>query len=134
MACKTTWNLTLLSRVSPKSLPKETLQKFTDNDYDLALSYAMDAELLAKNGAETDLPEFHIEGETIDFTEPVKLMIKSDISTKIKVSKVFRTHLGLSNKTFDDYIERGLVRSGVGKSVDKLKLHDACELDIFPIK
>lgn len=133
-ACKTTWNLTLLSRVSPKSMSRAELQKFTDNDYALALSYAMDAELLAKNGAEAEMPEFHIQGEPFDFTEPIKLMIKSDVSTKIKVSKVLRTHLGLSHKMFDDYLERGLIKSDLGKSIDKLKLQHACELNILPIK
>jgi len=50
-ACKTTWNLTVLSRVSPLSIPPELLRGFHENDPDIALSYANDIALIKKNGA-----------------------------------------------------------------------------------
>jgi len=50
--CGATWNLTVLSRVAPRSLPPELLRGFQDNDPDLAARYASDRALLKKNGAE----------------------------------------------------------------------------------
>lgn len=130
--CKTTWNLTLLSRVNPKSIEKSMLEKFLSNDQELAHMYAMDAELLARNGAETVSPGYIVHGDVIDFIEPVKIVIKSDFATKLKLSKVIRSHLGLSNSTFESFITKGVITSASGKPVDKLKLQDKCELIITP--
>lgn len=128
--CKTTWNLTLLSRVNPKSIPKEDLQKFMDNDAAFAHAYAMDTELLARCGAETDPPDFIVAGEPVDFTEPAKLIIKSQVASKLKVSKVLRAHLGLSHKTFDSYIEKGVLSMDDGCDAKKQKLQNGCEINI----
>lgn len=130
--CKTTWNLTLLSRVNPKSIPKSTLQKFMDNDHALAHSYAMDSELLSQNGAETHSPEYTVSGEAVDFSEHVKIVIKSDFATKIKLSKVIRSHLGLSNSTFKAYIGKGLIKSPTGKPIEKMKLQVCNEVIVTP--
>jgi len=56
--CKTTWNLTIYSRVSPKSIRRDLLDQFTVNDATLALRYAMDTDLINKNGAETKAPPY----------------------------------------------------------------------------
>jgi len=50
--CKTTWNLTILKRVTPESIPPELLHGFHENDIELAERYASDAALIKRNGAE----------------------------------------------------------------------------------
>jgi len=116
--------------VNPKSIPKEDLQKFMDNDAAFAHAYAMDTELLARCGAETDPPDFIVAGEPVDFTEPAKLIIKSQVASKLKVSKVLRAHLGLSHKTFDSYIEKGVLSMDDGCDAKKQKLQNGCEITI----
>jgi len=53
--CNTTWNLTILSRIAPRSIPPELLTGFHENDPDLANRYANDAALIKRNGAELKL-------------------------------------------------------------------------------
>ena len=50
--CNTTWNLTILSRVAPRSIPFGLLSGFHENDAELAELYASDVELIRRNGAE----------------------------------------------------------------------------------
>ena len=50
--CNTTWNLTILSRVTPGAILPELLRGFHENDTDLAMTYATDKALLKRNGAE----------------------------------------------------------------------------------
>ena len=50
--CNTTWNLTVLSRVAPGTIPPEMLRGFHDNNTDLAMIYATDKTLIKRNGAE----------------------------------------------------------------------------------
>ena len=50
--CKTTWNLTVKSRVAPGAIPAELLRGFHENNTDLAMIYATDKALIKRNGAE----------------------------------------------------------------------------------
>ena len=52
MKCNTTWNLTVLSRVTAGSIPQDLLTGFHENDIKLAKHYASDIALLKRNGAE----------------------------------------------------------------------------------
>lgn len=103
-----------------------------DNDHALAHAYAMDSELLSQNGAEALSPDYTVYGEAIDFSEPVKIIIKSDFATKIKLSKVIKSHLGLSNSALEAYIGKGLIKSPMGKPVEKMKLQVCNELIVAP--
>lgn len=47
-SCKTTWNSAVYSRVNPKSLDHKLLNRFMNNDSELAQKYAMDTVLLKK--------------------------------------------------------------------------------------
>ncbi|MBM6804880.1 DUF1062 domain-containing protein, partial [Mediterraneibacter glycyrrhizinilyticus] len=55
-SCDTTWNATLYSRISPQSLNPELLEAFHRNDEMLIEQFAMNADLLHKNGFEMGLP------------------------------------------------------------------------------
>jgi hypothetical protein len=50
--CNTTWNLTVLSRVTTGSIPQDLLTGFHENDIELAKHYASDVALIKRSGAE----------------------------------------------------------------------------------
>ena len=50
--CDSTWNMTVLARVNPRSISPDVLRGFHDNDPDLALHYGLDRGLIKKNGGE----------------------------------------------------------------------------------
>jgi hypothetical protein len=50
--CNTTWNLTVLSRVTTGSVPPDLLHGFHENDSALAKRYATDMAVLKRNGVE----------------------------------------------------------------------------------
>ena len=54
--CDTTWNATLYSRISPQALAPDLLEAFYKNDQTMAEQYAMNFDLLRRNGVEVGFP------------------------------------------------------------------------------
>lgn len=121
--CKTTWNLTILSRVNPNSMDRELLERFTCNDRELARSYAMDAEFLNRNGAETEAPSYAVIGGEVDLTQETRVKIVSRYPLGIRVSKILREKLLLSKKNFDDMVQKGLIRMENGADINKCRVN-----------
>jgi len=51
--CDSTWNFSIYTRISPQAIEPELLDRFHENDLDLAVHYATDTALLKRNGAIT---------------------------------------------------------------------------------
>jgi hypothetical protein len=109
--CDSTWNMTIYSRINPKSIAPDILEGFHSNNEELVKKYAMDTELIRKNGAEVGLPNYKILGPTIDFTIPIELHIKSHHPFRLKVSALLREKLNLSQNAFEQMITNGSIRS-----------------------
>ncbi len=118
LSCDTTWNATLYSRISPQSLKPELLEAFHRNDETLVKQFAMNTELLRKNGVEIGLPPYSIIGEDFSLNEAVTLEIKSKYSVEIKVSAIIREKLHLSQKDYSQLIADKKIRS-----ISELDLH-----------
>ena len=121
-SCDTTWNATLYSRISPQSLNPELLEAFHRNDEMLIEQFAMNADLLHKNGVEMGLPSYAIIGEDFSPTEAVTLEIKSKYFVHIKVSAIIREKLHLSQKDYLQLIDNGKIRSIPDLDVHKCRL------------
>lgn len=132
--CKTTWNLPIHSRINPKSISANLLAKFTNNDAKLALQYAMDAELLKRNGAETETPPYKISGEIIDFTQDTKVQIICPHPLKVRVSKIIRQKLSLSKKAFDKLASKGFIQLKNGADLHKSKAHHNLTILFYHVK
>jgi len=128
--CDTTWNSTVYSRINPQSLSPELLEQFHTNDSKLAEQYAMDIELLRRNGAEVGLPNYRITGDDICIDNPTELHIISKYSCQLKVSTILREKLYLSQKAFGQMIACGKIRSISGLDIKKCKLHSEVVLMI----
>jgi len=121
--CDTTWKSTIYSRINPKSLNTDLLEQFHENDSVLAERYAMDVELLRRNGAEAGLPNYKIVGEEICLDAPIQLCIKSKYPSQIKVSAILRDKLSLSQKNFESMLAGGQIKSIAGLDLKKCRLH-----------
>lgn len=128
--CDSTWNSTIYSSVNPKSLNPEILEQFHTNDYNLVKQYAMNMELLHRNGAEVGIPEYKIVGQEININDLTQVHIISKYPCQLKVSTLLREKLGLSRKVFDEMLDCGIIRSNSGVDLKKGKLNYEIMLDI----
>ncbi len=96
----------------------ELLEALHTNDKTLVEQFAMNTELLQKNGVEIGLPPYSIIGENFSLNEAVTLEIKSKYSVYIKVSTIIREKLHLSQKDYSQLIADKKIRS-----IPELDLH-----------
>ena len=127
-SCDTTWNATLYSRISPQSLNPELLEAFHRNDEMLIEQFAMNADLLHKNGVEIGLPSYATIGEDFSPTEAVTLEIKSKYFVHVKVSAIIREKLHLSQKDYLQLIDNGKIRSIPDLDLHKCRLKNGITL------
>lgn len=92
--CNTTWNNTIYTRISPQQVGTALLERFHNNDENLAMQYAMEIHRLYKNGAEVIMPDFEINGAPISLTEAVVLKINSQYSLPLKILSILKKQLG----------------------------------------
>lgn len=128
--CDSTWNSTIYSRVNPKNLNPEILEQFHTNDSNLVKQYAMNVELLHRNGAEVGIPEYKIVGQEININEFTQLRIVGRYPSQLKVSTLLREKLGLSRKTFDEMLDYRIIKSISGVDLKKSKLNYEIVLEI----
>lgn len=120
--CDSTWNMTIYSRINPKSIAPEILDGFHSNNEELAKRYAMDTELIRKNGAEVGLPKYEILGANINFNISTELHIKSSYPSRLKISSLLREKMNLSQNAFEQMITSGSIRSSSGLDLKKCRL------------
>lgn len=128
--CDTTWNSTIYSRVNPQSLSQKLLEQFHTNDSNLVEQYAMDVELLRRNGAEVGLPNYRIFGDEINVGIPTELHIISKYSCQLKVSTILREKFNLSRTAFEQMLACGQFESIAAIDLRKCKLHGEFVLTI----
>lgn len=128
--CQTTWNLPIFSRISPKSLDPELLDKFHNNDKTLAKGYAMDFDLLRRNGAAIGSYDYRITGDSF-FNGPVELHIRSIGAAHLKVSAVLRKKLNLSRKELEEKISDGRIQSKTGQDIMRCRITDEIVLIVL---
>lgn len=102
--CKNTWKLPIYSRVNSNKFDMDLLNKFTNNDNELAFKYAMDIEILKKYKIKINNPIYNIVGKEIDFKKNIKLIIKSKYNSNIKLSKILKEKLNITNRELEELI------------------------------
>ena len=130
--CNTTWNATIFSRISPQALSAEQLNQFQENDQALARNYAFDFDLLRRNGAEYELPDFSIVGDDIGTGESAEVKLISEYILPIKVSALIRKKLHLSQKSFRELVENGRIKDASGQNLLKSKLNGETTIILLP--
>lgn len=120
--CKTTWNMTILSRLRPKSIDATLLRRFMQNDAALARQYAMDAALLRQNGAEAQKAPFTVLGPTPAPGQSTRVIITSAYPLRERLSSILRQKLALSGSAFDAMAAGGTLRLEDGADIRKCRL------------
>ncbi len=128
--CDTTWNLTVLSGVTPHSLSPALLDRFHMNDYKLAMQLSTDTALIKRNGAEPGMPEIEIIGEEIGIEEPAYIELTAQWPSELKTAAVLRSKLGLSRAQFVRLCDSGKIVCVSGQNLRKCKLFGTIALEI----
>ena len=131
-ACGTSWNLTVLSRISPRSIPSDLLQGFHNNDSDLALQYATDMGLIKRNGAEPVQPEVEISGDEVKRTELSRIHLIPETPLDIRAEGILRKKMGLSHSGLDRLLESGSLACISGHNLKKCKLKEEIVIEYRP--
>lgn len=120
--CNATWNATVYSRISPQSLNSKILDSFYKNDKKLIEKYAMDSGFIQRNGAEIELPQYLIKGDSFSLNEEVELEIKSEHYLPIKISSLVREKFHISQKEYLQLISDGKIKGILNQDLQKSKL------------
>ena len=139
-ACASTWNMTILSRVSPRDIGGTLYSGFLENSPELAMRYAFDTGLHRKNGVRAcyDDMAYRVEGDVFPFdalkTEDVTLRISAPFSVNLRLDKLLRERLGLSRTRLEDCFRRGDIAcadTAFNPDKPRLILKDTMELHFF---
>ncbi len=98
--CDTTWNLPIVSRVKPQTIPADALDGFLRNDADLTLRYASETAIVKLYGGEPTPPDFEVIGKDDVFSEPTRIRLVSEYPLEIKVSALICGKLGISKNEY----------------------------------
>lgn len=134
-ACGATWNMDILSRVSPGSIPRADYDGYLGNDADLARRCAFDKELLRHNRAEAvyDDVSLEITGEAVDLAAlaaPVTITLRCGHDLDLRVARLLRQKLGLSQTALRELSDQGRIVSGGDPR--KIKFFDGVQVVLLP--
>ncbi len=120
--CGVTWNMTVLSRVAPRSLPPELLEGFHRNDAELALRYATDRALIKRNGAAPGSARVELEGEPVDLIAPARIELTAPWPCECRAAAAIRGKLELSGSEFDRLCDSGRLVCLSGQDLKRCRL------------
>lgn len=105
--CDATLNLDVLTRVNPKTIPRDIYDRYAANDDELALITACDTALLKKNKAEPDYEtaSYRTEREGDHADGLVRLL--SPCAMNLRLDKVLAEGLGISRASVGRMLESG---------------------------
>lgn len=126
--CCSTWNAEIFSRVSPQKISSGQLERFHQNDRQLAENYAMNLEWLRSNQVEFSLPEYEVTGSRPPFSADTRICIKNPFHIPLKVSAVIQRHLSISQNQLVSMFKLGQIVSEDGKDLRKMKLSEETEV------
>lgn len=120
--CGATWNLPVRSRIRSADIDSDLLERYHNNDRNLAAQHALNMGLLRQNGAIPCAPAFVVSGEELPSGGPIELHLTCEYPLPVKVSAVLRQKLYLSRRMLDQLIGNGMIIGAPGANVLKQKL------------
>ena len=130
--CRSTYNLTIFERVSPKKLPEGFYKKFQENNNALALEIGTAKEIFEKNRAvvKEESISYIVTKENIEI--PVSLQalegncriicIQNPNGLKIRVDKFLAEQLSISRSKVKHLIADGLLQGSQREDLEKIHL------------
>lgn len=108
--CQHTWNLTVHSRISPASLPRDLYDAYAQNDEQLALQVACDPSFFVKNKARVLEAPFAVEGPLPSNDLESTIVLSPDLPVLASLGRVISAGLGISNSRLKKLTDTGLLR------------------------
>lgn len=129
--CQKTWNMEILSRVSPKSIPPETYQGFLENSRALAEYYAFDMNTQKKNKAvlNESSVEYDIEVSILEGGQD-RIKICSEYNLNLRLDVVIAKAMGMTRSQTDKLFREKQVWSRAGQLSKKQKVKKEMEFSI----
>lgn len=124
--CKTTYNITIYERISPKKIPRDEYEGFLANDSQLALKYSFDSNILKREKAEISMPKeaYHISKRVLNVDIPVsekerQIIIRNPYQIKIRLDKLLAVELDISRTAVRQAMKENLVAGIDGENLEK---------------
>ena len=130
--CETTWKLTIKKGVKPRDLPAELLDRFFNNDAELAWKYAFDRQLLKRNACEINCTDvkYTVEGVGLpDFDNPLLIHLKSLYTFDLKLSAFLADMLGISIGGIKKLADSGMISASPEHDIMKYRIR--ADIDLF---
>ena len=130
--CKTSWNSTVFSRVSPEKLGQKMLQQLESNSPALALKIGTDCNIAKINGVQMGKPTVHIDGDSFTVGEQVLLQIGRECDMPLKLADIICEKLAISKSAWRKLVQLGRVTSIDGLDLNKGKLPLKTQIVFWP--
>lgn len=129
-SCKSTYNLTVHERISPRDLSNEHLEQFMRNDKALAGQIGFDSALHARNKVFLDLSEVPIAivGDIPNESEATLIEIECTVALGLRADKVLSQKLSVSRASIKQHILEGRIKRIDGKDLLKEKMKGTIEV------
>lgn len=128
--CDSTWNDEIYSRVPPRSISGELLERFYKNDELLAESYELDVGRFSGRGMEIGELCYEVTGEEFQIGEEIDLTISSAWPLPVKVKTLLRRKLRISNKEYSQLVQTGRLKAKSGENLEKCRINGKIEIQI----
>lgn len=137
--CKTTYNLAIYERIQPNKLARDEYEKYLSNDWELAMAWGFNSDLLRKNKAEVnseDVPYHIVKKESAqlsDIEDTFIIIIRCHYSFRIKLTRVLSQQLGVSKTKVKRLIEDRLIYGLKNEELQKVFVTDGMEIGLISI-
>lgn len=136
--CKSTWNMTILTRINPKTISPLIYQRFISNDKELAREYGFDINIHSVNKAIMNYENvtYDIVGDTINLdqqSKPIQIKIKSTYHIDVRLDKILSSKLGVSREYIKKLGKNKIITLEDNKELHKVKLKNDLIITIHPI-
>lgn len=127
--CDTTWNMEILSRVKPQQIDPLLYQSFAKNDFEAAMQYAFNQNVMNRNKAVVSYEEVSYIVEKSNLNDPnYALEIVSQYDFGLRLDKLLGEELGLSRTKIKELFEMSRIISDEMKLTAKSKIKDIIKI------
>ncbi len=127
--CSTTWNMEIVSRVKPQQIGPSLYQSFAKNDFEVAMQYAFNQNVMNRNKAVVSYEDVSYLVEKSSLDDPnYALEIVSQYDFGLRLDKLLGDELGLSRTKIKELFEKGRIISDEMKLTTKSKIKDSIKI------
>lgn len=131
--CKSTWNLTVHTRIKAGKLPPALFERFVHNDPQLALELGLDRQLLEKNRVQADFDQvaYRVEGPELPVgAGRCRVTLQAEAALGIRLDRLLAQKFSLSRSAVERLFREGGAACLTGDKGAKTKLGEQLALEV----